>query len=481
MARRCLAIPIAVLLVFGACSSVGPPAPDPSAVAIDDVTLIDALHGVREHQRVVVAGGRIVWLGDADDADGASAPARRIDGTGRYLIPGLWDMHVHLTFEPDLTQEMAALFLAHGITSVRDTGGPLDRLVALREAWRASQAPSPRLFFSGPLLDGRFVVYDGSAPNRPAIGTRVATPEAAFERVAELRASGADFIKIYEMVAPEVFEALVASAQAHGLPVAAHIPLALSAPEIAARLDSLEHLRNIDIACARDADALLAERRRMFASYGGERGHPLRSAIHKAQRLPAIANYDAERCRAVIAALATTTQVPTLRLNAFRISRPFERADWNDALARLSAQGIREAWAENAAQRRAAPQADTTFAKWSMRLVGMLHESGVPIGAGTDTPITLAIPGYSLHTELELLVRSGLTPLEALESATLVPARFLSLDGELGAIEEGRLADLVLLDANPLDDIRNTRAIVGVLTRGRWLGAAALERLHGPR
>ena len=107
----------------------------------------------------------------------------------------------------------------------------------------------------------------------------------------------------------------------------------------------------------------------------------------------------------------------------------------------------------------------------------MLHQSGVPIGAGTDTPITLAIPGYSLHTELELLVRSGLTPLQALASATLVPARFFSLETELGAIEQGRRADLVLLEANPLDDIRNTRAIAGVVTRGRWLSATTLE--HG--
>ena len=105
----------------------------------------------------------------------------------------------------------------------------------------------------------------------------------------------------------------------------------------------------------------------------------------------------------------------------------------------------------------------------------MMHDRGVAIGAGTDTPISLAIPGYSLHTELELLVRAGLSPLEALESATLVPARFLSLDDEMGGIAVGQRADLVLLDANPLEDIRNTRRIAGVVTRGRWLGGDALE------
>ena len=110
----------------------------------------------------------------------------------------------------------------------------------------------------------------------------------------------------------------------------------------------------------------------------------------------------------------------------------------------------------------------------------MLHASGVPIGAGTDTPITLAIPGYSLHGELELLVRSGLSPLQALEAATLVPARFLGIDDELGAIEPGRRADLVLLAANPLDDIRNSRAIEGVVSRGRWWSVAELAGEQTP-
>lgn len=473
---QCRGIALCLLWIAGACA--GAPRPQSGVLSIEDVSVIDALHGLREHQRVVIAGDAIVSIGEARGS--APAGARRIAGAGRYLIPGLWDMHVHLTFTPELTGAMPGLFLAHGVTSVRDTGGPLDQLVALREAYEASDAPAPRLYFSGPLLDGRFVVYDGGDPGRPPIGTRVASPEVAAERVAQLKAAGADFIKIYEMVDPAVFDALVAAAKQHALPVAAHVPLALGARGAAPWLDSLEHLRNLDIACAGNADELLAERREMLASYRGERGYPLRKRIHRAQRLPAIAAYDAATCGRVIAALATTVQVPTLRLNAFPIWRPFERSDWPEALARLPAGVLRDRWAEDAARRRAAPHADPTFARWSMGLVGMLHASGVPIGAGTDTPITLAIPGYSLHSELELLVRSGLSPLQALEAATLVPARFLGLDDELGAIEPGRRADLVLLAANPLDDIRNSRAIEGVVSRGRWWSAAELARQRAP-
>jgi imidazolonepropionase-like amidohydrolase len=467
-------------LVFAlGCTGTPPAAPlPPRPFWIEDVTLIDALHGVREHQRVVVSGDEIVSVADASEP--APEVALRIDGTGRYLIPGLWDMHVHLTFTPELTAAMPALFLAHGITSVRDTGGPLERLVALRRAYESSEDPAPRLYFSGPLLDGRFVVYDGGDPGRPPIGTRVTTPEVAAERVAELAAAGADFIKIYEMVDAPVFEALVAAAAEHELPVAAHVPLALTAVEAGPHLDSLEHLRNADLACAADADERLAERLEMFASYTGTRGFPLRSSIHEAQRLPAIEAYDPDNCLDVITALSETVQVPTLRLNAFRISRPYDRPDWAAALARVPVASLRRNWARDAAERRAAPPHDLTFAEWSLDLVGMMHASGLSIGAGTDTPITLAIPGYSLHTELELLVRSGLSPLEALAAATLVPARFLSLDDELGAIEPGRRADLVLLGANPLDDIRNTRRVEGVASRGRWWSPEELGRHLAP-
>jgi hypothetical protein len=420
---------------------------------------------------VIVTGDRIAWVGDAKAAPTVADLV--IDGSGRYLIPGLWDMHVHLTFEPALTDSMAALFLAHGITSVRDTGGPIDRLAEIGA--RYAGALAPRLFFSGPLLDGRTVVYDGGDPGRPPIGTRIASPEEAREKVAALAARGARFIKIYEMVDRAVFDALVVAAAEHGLPVAAHVPLALTAREAGPDLDSLEHLRNIDIACARNADALLDARRAMIDEYEGSRGYPLRSKIHKTQRLSAIADYDEATCDAVIAALAKTIQVPTLRLNAFRISRPYQRADFDAALAKFPAGPLRREWEEDAAARRERDPGDLRFAEWSLRLVGMMHDRGVAIGAGTDTPISLAIPGYSLHTELELLVRAGLSPAEALESATLVPARFLSLDDELGRIAVGQRADLVLLDANPLEDIRNTRRIAGVVTRGRWLGHDALE------
>ena len=120
---------------------------------------------------------------------------------------------------------------------------------------------------------------------------------------------------------------------------------------------------------------------------------------------------------------------------------------------------------------------DTTFAVWSLHLVDLMHQAGVPVGAGTDTPIGFAAPGYSLHSELEMLVRAGLTPMDALEAATVRPAEFFRMSDELGTLEEGRLADLVLLSANPLDDITNTRSIEAVISKGELLDRAELDAL----
>jgi imidazolonepropionase-like amidohydrolase len=440
-------------------------APDPG-IAFEHVTVIDAINGVSRDQRVVVADDRIVSVSPM------SAPARSvsqvIDGRGRYLIPGLWDMHVHFLFDERLTDVMAQLFLDYGVTSVRDTGGDVKRLAALRQRLQHAEAPSPRIFYSGPLLDGSLVIYDGGDPGRPALGIDVAEPAAAESRVANLAAAGADFIQIYELVTPEVFDALVAAARARDLPIAAHVPLTMTADQAGPQVDSMEHLRNVELACAADWQARLAARRTRIADFDGARGFDLRSELHASHRLPAIAAYDPERCDTVLAALTTTNQVPTLRLNAFDAVRPDEREDWPPAVAQLPS-AVATEWLDAVQRRRQAAATDTTFADWSLFLVGEMHVRDVPIGAGTDTPITYAVPGYSLHTELALLVRSGLSPLEALHAATIVPARFFGLENEVGSIAPGMAADLVLLGADPLADIENTRRIDGVMVRGRWL------------
>jgi len=440
--------------------------PPRADLAFEGVTVVDAVSGRRPDQRVVVSGDRLVFVGPMD-ADAPEA-ARTIDGRGRFLMPGLWDAHVHFVYEPELTEAMPELFLRYGVTSVRDTGGDLDQLVALRTRWAATGRATPRFFLSGPLLDGRLVVYDGATPAQPRLGTSVPDADRARAVVAELARRGADFIKIYELVSPEVFDALVSAARARRLPIAAHVPLSLTADVAGPRVDSMEHLRNVELACASDWADLLATRRERLRAFSLGRGYALRRGLHEAQRLPAIAAYDAARCAEVLASLQTTMQVPTLRLNAFNRSRPDREPVWQEATAGLPAP-VRARWAGAAAELGAAEgELDPRFADWSLRLVGLMRRAGVPLAAGTDTPIKLAIPGESLHRELELLVASGLSEREALAAATLAPARFFGLEAEMGAVAVGQRADLVLLTADPLEEIRHTRAIEGVVSKGRW-------------
>ena len=179
----------------------------------------------------------------------------------------------------------------------------------------------------------------------------------------------------------------------------------------------------------------------------------------------------------VLESLKRTIQVPTLRLNALGVKSPFERADWDEALQALPAEVGTEWRATRDAVRAGAALPDPAYGDWSLRLVGLMRDAGVPLGAGTDTPIGFAVPGYSLHSELEMLVRAGLSPLEALEAATVRPAAFFGRSAEMGTIEPGRLADLVLLSADPLDDIANTRAIEAVVTQGRLLSRQQLDAL----
>jgi len=460
--------PLLVLMaLLTACAE-----PESTATAIINVTVIDAINGVRENQTVVFDGDEITTV----RSSGAElSVAETIDGTGKFLIPGLWDFHVHLTYDERFMDSMPALFLSYGITSVRDTGGLMHKMLPVVEKMRAPDAVAPRVFFAGPLLDGNFVVYDGES--RPEIGVRNATPDDARKMITDLKAQGVDFIKIYEMVSPAVFEAMVETANELGLPIDSHVPLSLRASSAGPSVDSIEHLRNIEMDCASNAPELHETRLELLKNPEGHSGGDLRSSLHSLQRLPAIANYDEARCDQTIEALMSTTQVPTLRLGALNIAPPFERDDWQDALSRIR-EDAREDWTESSAAMADNPIEEfTRFGEWALFLVGRMHARGVPIGAGTDTPIFISVPGYSLHSELEYLVRAGLSPLEALKSATVRPAEFFSLQDEMGTVDVGKKADLVLLDANPLENIANTKRIAAVISKGNLLTQNELSGL----
>jgi len=465
--RSLSALPAAVLLLFAGCAPGDSDPRGPADLAITNVTVIDARNGAREARTVVVRDGLIESVETAGDPVDA---IEVVDGSGRYLIPGLWDFHVHLTYDDRFDDAMAGLFLHHGVTSIRDTGGSLDLVVSAVETLREEGVTAPRTFFAGPLMDGEIVVYDGES--RPQLGIANPDAETARANMARLEAAGVDFVKIYEMVSPEVFDVLVEEASARGLPIDGHVPLSMRARDVGPEVQSLEHLRNIEMDCAPGAAEEVVDRRRAVANPGDADGGTVRSRLHREYRIQSIEAYDETECDAVIAAMVGTIQVPTLRLNSRSLRQPFDRPDWDDVMTKVPA-SVADDWGD----RTGGTPGDPTFPEWSLFLVGRMHEAGVPIGAGTDTPIGYAVPGYSLHSELEFLVRAGLPPVEALRAATLRPAEFFGLDEEMGTVEPGRVADLVLLSRNPLADITNTRSVDAVVTRGDLLDRDELNAL----
>ena len=465
------ALALCLPLVLMACSQ---DAVTPVDLAIRNVTVIDAINPIRNNQTVLIDQKRIVDIIDSSVALDITA-TQELDASGQYLIPGLWDFHVHFTFDKRFTDAMAGLFLYHGITNVRDTGGLLEDLLPVVDTLRSAGSNAPNIWYSGPLLDGKDVVYDGV--NFPGLGIANPTPEAARANIAEIHAAGASFLKIYEMVTPEVFAAIVEEAGARNLPIDGHVPLSMRARDVAPLVQSLEHLRNYEMDCVSDPELWLATRQAELANVANEPGNVLRSRLHTLQRLTAITSEDAEVCAETTEALKATITVPTLRMNSMDLYVPFERDDFDNAM-NLIPTSVSEEWrAARDALAASEEPVDTTFAEWSLRRTGELHAAGAPIAAGTDTPIGWSIPGYSLHTELEQYVEVGMTPLEALHSATVKPAEFFGLENEMGQLKAGFLADAVLLSANPMENILNTRGIEAVIHKGKLLSRAQLDQL----
>lgn len=340
-----------------------------------------------------------------------------------------------------------------------------------REAADADPKGNPRLKLAGPLLDGHPRVYDGSSTFRPDLSLGVKTPQQARNQVNKLAAQGADLIKAYEMLQPEVLEAVIKAAADRGLPVTGHVPLSTDVITASnAGIRSIEHMRNLEMSCTKDWQQLMETRRQQLQEGAREAGGDMRSRLHQLQRTYAIQNQDSVVRAQVLATLAknNTWLVPTLTILAFRENRVYDRPAWRNQFRYLP-DSVARRWTVNAERLAKLPQdsAAVLFAEWGYDMVGRLPAAGVGMMAGTDTPIAFLTPGFSLHEELRLLVRSGLTPLQALEAATLRPAEYFHLQDELGTIEQGKIADLLLLDANPLDNIENTQRIRAVIKDGQ--------------
>jgi imidazolonepropionase-like amidohydrolase len=438
------------------------------SLAFTHVTVVDVLGGsLRPDVLVIIQGNRITAVADSGRAP-IPLNTHVIDARGKYLIPGLWDMHVHAVSPRNRTTFMP-LFVANGVTGVREMFGT----VALVRDARAGRngGIGPRVVGSGHILDGAAPFWPGSV----AVGTA----DAARHAVDSLHQAGADFIKVYGLLSREVFFAAAERARELGIPFAGHVPESVSAAEASdAGQRAIEHLSGVLRSCSTREENLRVEMEQAIAEHDR---NVLLAALRNTS-MAALATYDDEKCAALIARFARngTWHAPTLTV---RRGRAFldDTVLTNDARLRYMLPAIRAGWLPGENPRNRVSPVEMADRKRlyqkELELVALLHRAGVPILAGTDTPNPYALPGFGLHDELALLVAAGLTPLEALRTATLNPARFLGALDSLGTVAPGKLADLVLLDADPLVDIANTQRIAAIVVNGQLVDSATRRRL----
>jgi imidazolonepropionase-like amidohydrolase len=459
-----------IFLLSGLCLLFAAPEHSPvtNTLIFYDVTVIDATGmPARPHETVIIKGDRIVQIGSVKDVP-VPKNAQVIDGRGLYLIPGLWDMHVHV-WE---TRRSFPMFIANGVTGVRNMGGHLDQLKSWRDQTADGSLLGPRMILCGP-------VVDGPNPSHPDHSIVVRDAAEGRKAVEFLIANGADFVKVYDGVPRDAYFAIANEAKKKGIPFVGHVPEAISPSEASnAGQASIEHLVGIVETVSTKSDeirAIGAVPVKSPAEYPGRIAKQLRLAVE---------NQSAQKL-AELAALFVknhTWQVPTLTAKKYiaftndaNLAKDprvvYLTAAEREGLSPEKNMFVRFSPPEYWVQRRAEFQV-------ILRIVSELHRAGVPILAGTDAAgYSYIYYGFSLHDELAFLVQTGFTPMEALQAATIKPAQFLGVADRLGTITLRKQADLVLLSANPLEDIRNTQKIQGVVVRGKYFNRAALDGL----
>ncbi len=363
---------------------------------------------------VIVRDGRIAEVGPRS-AITIPGDVPTVPVAGKTIVPGLWDMHTHVT-----QIEWAPVYLGAGVTTVRDMGNEFEFLVPFRDAIASKRAVGPRILAAG--------LIDGGGPN--AFGVYYATtPEEAKQVVGKYHDARFQQIKIYSLITPPMVEAITAEAHRLGMTVTGHVPNGMTIEQAAAA--GMDHVAHLPIRGEADSD----EVKKTIAFL---RDH--KTVIDPTQSWNELLGH------------AVGTPIAAFQPGVLKIPAPLNRVFSNAGAA-----GIDAATARTRLER-------------GLRIVKALFDAGVPIVAGTDE----GIPGHSVHREIELYVEAGLTPMQALQAATIVPARAMKMDGELGTIEAGKRADMVVLNANPLDAIRNIRSVRWTISDGRVYDAPAL-------
>jgi imidazolonepropionase-like amidohydrolase len=424
------------------------PATDP-AVAFVGVSVVPMSSStVLADQTVVVRGDRIVALGPAADT-AVPEGATRIEGAGRWLMPGLADMHVHTWSADDFP-----LFLANGVTTVRNMFGS-ELQLAWRQQIAAGELLGPTMITAGPIIDGDPPVWPGS--------TVLTDPAQAEQVVLDQQQAGYDFLKPYAGLKLDVYDALVAAAKAHGMRFMGHVPKEVGLEHvISAGQSSIEHLDGFAGAAQLEGSPHFGETG-FRATLGA---WPTADDGRLAELADACRKNGVWNCPTLVVLEKWVGPEETAALMArpeMKYVGPMLMRFWdpaNNYLGTLPDDML------------AATKAGDADRK---RCIRILHEHGARLLAGTDMGNPFVVAGYALHEELANFVQAGLSPYEALRASTSGAAEFMNASAEWGSVAVGARADLLLLEANPLDDVRNAAKRVGVMVRGKWFEQAALQ------
>lgn len=441
--RRAFCAGLLLLVALRSESQEG--APGSASFAITNVTLIDGTGAAsRSGMTVRVAGGRITAI--EPSRPGRSKPGETVDGSGKFLIPGLWDMHVHLTHAGDLA---CPTLIANGVTGVRDLGGELELIDWMRARIAAGTLIGPRIFRAGPFVDG----------SKPGVADRLVidTAEEGRRAVGFLQRRGVDFIKVHTGAPAAAYLALLQEAQRARLPVVGHVPFSVDAVQaIEAGHSCIEHVVSLF-----EADV----KRKVKAG--------------KTQA-EAVAEFTDEAA----AALARKMVARGVWFDPTLIAYWTRSFQWDlrakpDPREKYASASLKESW------KKVPPLPDKPDVRallalaWDrfLELASIVRREQVQFLVGTDLAAPHIYPGFGVHEELEWLVKAGFSPAQVLSAATRNSAEVLGRSEELGTITPGKRADLVLLEANPLEDIRNTRKIATVVADGRLYRKPQLEAM----
>lgn len=440
------------------------------SLAFIHVTVIDMTGAPpKPDMTVVVAGSRIAALGKTGTIR-LPQNARVIDASGEYLIPGMWDMHIHVFNNVSgraPNEYYFPLFIANGITGVREMWTKIEQMPQIKK-WRTqfTEKPGtiPRFGMVGTIVEGLPARY-------PTMDT-VATADEARRMVGRIKAAGIDFVKVYDNLSREAYFAIADEAKKQGIPFAGHVPHEIVVGEATdAGQKSFEHMSGTSADCSTNVPRLKKMLAEAIASGSSER-----SLIERALEL-----CDEKKAFALFQQFAKngTYEVPTFPLHLRRNSDGAV-VEADDRL-RYIPSIEKEQWKSFSASRKNRTPEQINAAQQEMQRllarVGVMHKAGVTFMAGSDVGNEYIYAGFSVHDDLASFVKAGLTPMEALQTATRNPADFLGLLGSLGTIEKGKYADLVLLEANPLEDISNTQRIHAVIVNGRYLPKETLQKM----